>query len=116
MLLLHNIVFMTSKRLDLKIVAKEPEGGQQCNIFYYGDKISLGILGGKIDSNLKFANIYSNSGFTIESLNDCLLKISSALTSNIPNAVNTKYFIRNQLLKGRNVIANADVIILYDLI
>ena len=115
-MLLHNILFMKSKRLYLTIVAKEHKSDQQCNILYYGDKISLGIQGGKIDSNLEFANIYSNSGFTIETLNDCLLKICSALTSNIPNAVNTKYFIRDQLLKGGNVIANADIIVLYDLI
>ena len=105
---------MRNKRIDLTIAEKKPEGGQQCIIHYYGDNIPLDIRWGKIDANLEFAIICSNSGFTIDTLNNCLLKICTILERNVPNAVNIKYFIRNQTVKSGNIIAKADVIVSYE--
>ena len=107
---------MTTHQIHLTIVDKESDSNQQCLILYHGDKVSLGIQGGKIDTDLEFANVYFDWGFTLETLNDCLLKICTALQSNCPNVTNAKFFTQNLTFGSKSAIIEADAIIEYDLV
>lgn len=103
---------MTTHQIHLTIVDKESDSNQQCLILYHGDEVELGVQGGKIDTDLEFANVYFDWGFTRETLNDCLSKICTVLKSNCPNVTNVNYTIKDLYWKG-NVITNADAIIWY---
>ena len=107
---------MKTKRINLTIVDKESDSNQQCFILYHGDKVSLGIKGGRIDSNLEVANVYFDWGFTLETLNDCLSKICTVLKSNCPNVANTKPYAYNLTFGSKSAIIKADAIIEYDLV
>ena len=100
----------------LRIVDKNPGFLQHCLILYHGDKVALGVQGGKIDTDLEFANVYFDWGFTLETLNDCLLKICTALQSNCPNVTNAKFFTQNLTFGSKSAIIKADAIIEYDLV
>ena len=86
---------MKTKRINLTIVDEESDSNQQCLVLYHGDEVSLGIKGGRIDTDLEFANVYFDRGFTRETLNDCLSKICTVLKSNCPNVTNTKPYTYN---------------------
>ena len=105
---------MKTKRINLTIVDEESDSNQQCLILYHGDKVALGVKGGRIDSNLEIANVYFDWGFIRETLNDCLLKICTELQSNSPNVTNVNYTIKDPYWKG-NVITNAKAILEYNL-
>ena len=107
---------MKTKRINLTIVDKESDSNQQCLVLYHGDEVSLGIKGGCIDTNLEFANVYFDRGFTPKTLNDCLFKICDVLQSNCPNVTNIKTTIQNLTFGSGDTITKADVIIEYDLI
>lgn len=107
---------MKTKRINLTIVDKESDSNQQCLILYHGDKVSLGIQGGKINVDLEFANVYFDRGFTLETLNDCLSKICTVLKSNCPNVTNTKPYTYNLTFGSKSAIIEADAIIEYDLV
>ena len=96
----------------LRIVDKNPGFQQRSLILYHGDKVALGVQGGKIDADLELANVYFDRGFTLETLNDCLSKICTVLKSNCPNVTNVNYTIKDLYWK-ENVITNADAIIWY---
>ena len=96
----------------LRIVDKNPGFQQRSLILYHGDKVALGVQGGKIDADLELANVYFDMGFTLETLNDCLSKICTVLKSNCPNVTNVNYTIKDLYWK-ENVITNADAIIWY---
>ena len=98
----------------LRIVDKNPGFLQHCLILYHGDKVALGVQGGKIDTDLEFANVYFDRGFTLETLNDCLSKICTVLKGNCPNVTNVNYTIKDPYWKG-NVITNAKAILEYNL-
>ena len=104
------------KVLYVKVVDENPGFQQQCLILYHGDKVALGVQGGKIDADLEFANVYFDWGFTLETLNDCLLKICTALQSNCPNVTNAKFFTQNLTFGSKSAIIEADAIIEYDLV
>lgn len=104
------------KFLFLKVVDENPGFQQQCLILYHGDKVALGVQGGKIDADLEFANVYFDWGFTIETLNDCLSKICTVLKSNCPNVANTKPYAYNLTFGSKSAIIEADAIIEYDLV
>ena len=103
---------MITNQIHLTIVDKESDSNQQCLILYHGDKVALGVQGGKIDADLELANVYFDRGFTLETLNDCLSKICTVLKSNCPNVTNVNYTIKDLYWKGK-VITNADAIIWY---
>lgn len=103
---------MITHQIHLTIVDKESDSNQQCLILYHGDKVALGVQGGKIDADLELANVYFDRGFTLETLNDCLSKICTVLKSNCPNVTNVNYTIKDLYWKGK-VITNADAIIWY---
>lgn len=104
------------KVLYVKVVDENPGFHQQCLILYHGDKVALGVKGGRIDSNLEVANVYFDWGFTLETLNDCLFKICAVLQSNNPNVTNIKTTIQNLTFGSGDTITKADVIIEYNLI
>lgn len=104
------------KVLYVKVVDKNLGFHQQCLILYHGDKVSLGIQGGKINVDLEFANVYFDRGFTLETLNDCLSKICTVLKSNCPNVTNTKPYAYNLTFGSKSAIIEADAIIEYDLV
>ena len=107
---------MKTKRINLTIVDKESDSNQQCLVLYHGDEVSLGIKGGCIDTNLEFANVYFDRGFTLETLNDCLSKICTVLKGNCPNVTNTKPYAYNLTFGSKSAIIKADAIIEYDLV
>ena len=72
----------------------------------------MGVDGGRIDSNLDVANVYFDWGFTCETLNDCLLKICTALQDNSPNVANANYTINDPYWKGK-VLTKAKAILEY---
>lgn len=109
---MHKFEFMITHQIHLTIVDKESDSNQQCLILYHGDKVALGVQGGKIDADLELANVYFDRGFTLETLNDCLSKICTVLKSNCPNVANVNYTIKDLYWKGK-VITNADAIIWY---
>ena len=111
---MHKFEFMITHQIHLTIVDKESDSNQQCLILYHGDKVALGVKGGRIDSNLEIANVYFDWGFIRETLNDCLLKICTELQSNSPNVTNVNYTIKDPYWKG-NVITNAKAILEYNL-
>ena len=113
---MHKFEFMITNQIHLTIVDKEPDSNQQCLILYHGDKVALGVKGGRIDSNLEVANVYFDWGFTLETLNDCLLKICTVLKSNCPNVINTKPFTYKLTFGSKSAIIEADAIIEYDLV
>jgi hypothetical protein len=104
------------KVLYVKVVDENPGFQHQCLILYHGDEVELGVQGGKIDTNLEFANVYFDWGFTLETLNDCLSKICAVLQSNNPNVTNIKTTIQNLTFGSGDTITKADAIIEYDLI
>ena len=104
------------KFLFLKVVDENPGFLQHCLILYHGDKVALGVKGGRIDSNLEVANVYFDWGFTLETLNDCLSKICTVLKSNCPNVANTKPYAYNLTFGSKSAIIKADAIIEYDLV
>lgn len=106
---------MKTKRINLTIVDKESDSNQQCLVLYHGDEVSLGIKGGRIDTDLEFANVYFGWGFTRETLNDCLSKICTVLQSNCPNVTNIKFFTQNLTFGSKSAIIEVDAIIEYDL-
>ena len=107
---------MKTKRINLTIVDEESDSKQQCLVLYHGDKVELGVQGGKIDANLEFANVYFGWGFTLETLNDCLSKICTVLQSNFPNITNTKPYTYNLTFGSKSAVIEADAIIEYDLV
>lgn len=107
---------MKTNRINLTIVDEESDSNQQCLVLYHGDEVSLGIKGGSIDTNLEFANVYFDWGFTLETLNDCLFKICAVLQSNCPNVTNTKPYAYNLTFGSKSAIIEADAIIEYDLV
>lgn len=107
---------MKTKQIYLTIVDKESDSNQQCLVLYHGDEVSLGIKGGRIDTDLEVANVYFDWGFTLETLNDCLSKICTVLKSNCPNVTNTKFFTQNLTFGSKSTIIEADAIIEYDLV
>lgn len=111
---LLKLIKIMKREIFIKVVDKNPGFLQQCLILYNGDKVSLGIKGGRIDSNLDVANVYFGWGFTLETLNDCLFKICAVLQSNNPNVTNVNYTIKDPYWKG-NVITNAKAILEYNL-
>lgn len=113
---MHKFEFMITHQIHLTIVDKESDSNQQCLILYHGDKVELGVQGGKIDANLEFANVYFGWGFTLETLNDCLSKICTVLKSNCPNVTNTKPYAYNLTFGCKCAIIEADAIIECDLI
>ena len=100
----------------MKVVDEESDSNQQCLILYHGDNAELGVQGGKIDTDLEFANVYFGWGFTLETLNDCLSKICTVLQSNCPNVTNTKPYAYNLTFGSKSAIIEADAIIEYDLV
>ena len=100
----------------LRIVDKSPGFQQRSLILYHGDKVALGVQGGKIDADLELANVYFDRGFTLETLNDCLSKICTVLKGNCPNVTNIKTTIQNLTFGSGDTITKADAIIEYDLI
>lgn len=100
----------------LRIVDKNPGFQQRSLILYHGDKVALGVQGGKIDADLELANVYFDRGFTLETLNDCLSKICTVLKSNCPNVTNTKPYAYNLTFGSKSAIIEADAIIEYDLV
>lgn len=113
---MHKFEFMITHQIHLTIVDKESDSNQQCLILYHGDKVALGVKGGRIDSNLEVANVYFDWGFTLETLNDCLSKICTVLKSNCPNVTNTKPYAYNLTFGSKSAIIKADAIIEYDLV
>ena len=113
---MHKFEFMITHQIHLTIVDKESDSNQQCLILYHGDKVALGVKGGRIDSNLEVANVYFDRGFTLETLNDCLSKICTVLKSNCPNVTNTKPYAYNLTFGSKSAIIKADAIIEYDLV
>ena len=107
---------MITNQIHLTIVDKESDSNQQCLILYHGDEVSLGIKGGSIDTDLEFANVYFDWGFTPKTLNDCLFKICDVLQSNCPNVANIKTTIQNLTFGSGDTITKADAIIEYDLV
>ena len=107
---------MITHQIHLTIVDKESDSNQQCLILYHGDKVALGVKGGRIDSNLEVANVYFDWGFTPKTLNDCLFKICDVLQSNNPNVTNIKTTIQNLTFGSGDTIIKADAIIEYDLV
>ena len=107
---------MITHQIHLTIVDKESDSNQQCLILYHGDKVELGVQGGKIDADLELANVYFDRGFTLETLNDCLFKICAVLQSNNPNVTNTKPYAYNLTFGSKSAIIEADAIIEYDLV
>lgn len=107
---------MKTKRINLTIVDEESDSNQQCLVLYHGDEVSLGIKGGRIDTDLEFANVYFDRGFTRETLNDCLSKICTVLKSNCPNVTNTKPYTYNLTFGSKSAVIEADAIIEYDLV
>lgn len=107
---------MRTKQIYLTIVDKNQGFHQQCLILYHGDKIALGVQGGKIDTDLEVANVYYDWGFTPKTLNDCLLKICAVLQRNCPNVTNIKTAIQNSTFVGGSIITKADAILEYYLI
>lgn len=107
---------MKTKRINLTIVDEESDSNQQCLVLYHGDEVSLGIKGGRIDTNLEFANVCFDWGFTLETLNDCLSKICTVLKSNCPNVTNTKPYTYNLTFGSKSAVIEADAIIEYDLV
>ena len=107
---------MKTKRINLTIVDEESDSKQQCLVLYHGDEVSLGIKGGRIDTDLEFANVYFDWGFTPKTLNDCLFKICDVLQSNCPNVTNTKPYTYNLTFSSKSAIIEADAIIEYDLV
>ena len=107
---------MITHQIHLTIVDKESDYNQQCLILYHGDKVELGVQGGKIDTDLELANVYFDWGFTLETLNDCLSKICTVLKSNCPNVTNTKPYAYNLTFGSKSAIIKADAIIEYDLV
>ena len=107
---------MITHQIHLTIVDKESDYNQQCLILYHGDKVELGVQGGKIDTDLELANVYFDWGFTLETLNDCLSKICTVLKSNCPNVTNTKPYAYNLTFGSKSAIIEADAIIEYDLV
>ena len=100
----------------LRIVDKSPGFQQRSLILYHGDKVALGVQGGKIDADLELANVYFDRGFTLETLNDCLSKICTVLKGNCPNVTNTKPYAYNLTFGSKSAIIEADAIIEYDLV
>ena len=100
----------------LRIVDKSPGFQQRSLILYHGDKVALGVQGGKIDADLELANVYFDRGFTLETLNDCLSKICTVLKGNCPNVTNTKPYTYNLTFGSKSAIIEADAIIEYDLV
>jgi hypothetical protein len=113
---LLNFIKIMKRVIFIKVVDKNLGFHQQCRILYHGDKVSLGIQGGKINVDLEFANVYFDWGFTLETLNDCLSKICAVLQSNNPNVTNIKTTIQNLTFGSGDTITKADAIIEYDLI
>ena len=113
---MHKFEFMITHQIHLTIVDKESDSNQQCLILYHGDEVSLGIKGGSIDTDLEFANVYFDWGFTPKTLNDCLFKICDVLQSNCPNVANIKTTIQNLTFGSGDTITKADAIIEYDLV
>ena len=109
---LLNLIKIMKRNIFIKVVDKNLGFQQQCLILYNGDKVSLGIKGGRIDSNLDVANVYFDWGFTCETLNDCLLKICTALQDNSPNVANANYTINDPYWKGK-VLTKAKAILEY---
>ena len=107
---------MITNQIHLTIVDKESDSNQQCLILYHGDKVALGVQGGKIDADLELANVYFDRGFTLETLNDCLSKICTVLKSNCPNVTITKPYAYNLTFGSKSAIIKADAIIEYDLV
>lgn len=105
---------MKTIQIYIAIVDENPEFSQCCLILYHGDKVALEVKEGHIDSCLREANIFFDWGFTLESLNDCLLKICEALQNNSPNVVNAKYAIKNTYWEG-DIITEGEVIIWYNI-
>ena len=99
----------------LRIVDKNPGFQRRSLILYHGDKVALGVQGGKIDADLELANVYFDRGFTLETLNDCLSKICTVLKGNCPNVTNTKPYAYNLTFGSKSAIIKADAIIEYDL-
>ena len=99
----------------LRIVDKNPGFQRRSLILYHGDKVALGVQGGKIDADLELANVYFDRGFTLETLNDCLSKICTVLKGNCPNVTNTKPYAYNLTFGSKSAIIEADAIIEYDL-
>ena len=104
------------KVLYVKVVDENPGFQHQCLILYHGDKVELGVQSGTIDTDLEFANVYFDWGFTRETLNDCLSKICTVLKSNCPNVTNTKPYTYNLTFGSKNAIIEADAIIEYNLV
>ena len=113
---LLNFIKIMKRVIFIKVVDKNPGFQHQCLILYHGDKVELGVQGGKIDANLEFANVYFDWGFTLETLNDCLSKICTVLQSNYPNVTNTKPYTYNLTFGSKSAIIKADAIIEYDLV
>lgn len=113
---LLNFIKIMKRVIFIKVVDKNPGFHQQCLILYHGDKVSLGIQGGKINVDLEFANVYFDWGFTRETLNDCLSKICTVLKSNCPNVTNTKPYTYNLTFGSKSAVIEADAIIEYDLL
>ena len=113
---LLKLIKIMKREIFIKVVDKNLGFNQQCLILYHGDEVSLGIKGGSIDTDLEFANVYFDRGFTLETLNDCLSKICTVLKSNCPNVANIKTTIQNLTFGSGDTITKADVIIEYNLI
>ena len=113
---LLNFIKIMKRVIFIKVVDKNPGFHQRCLILYHGDKVELGVQGGKIDANLEFANVYFGWGFTRETLNDCLSKICTVLKSNCPNVTNTKPYTYNLTFGSKSAVIEADAIIEYDLV
>ena len=111
---LLKLIKIMKREIFIIVVDKNLGFNQQCLILYHGDKVALGVKGGRIDSNLEIANVYFDWGFIRETLNDCLLKICTELQSNSPNVTNVNYTIKDPYWKG-NVITNAKAILEYNL-
>lgn len=113
---LLKLIKIMKREIFIKVVDKNLGFNQQCLILYHGDKVALGVKGGRIDSNLEVANVYFDWGFTPKTLNDCLFKICDVLKSNCPNVTNTKPYAYNLTFGSGDTITKADVIIEYNLI
>ena len=113
---LLKLIKIMKREIFIKVVDKNLGFNQQCLILYHGDKVALGVKGGRIDSNLEVANVYFDWGFTPKTLNDCLFKICDVLQSNCPNVANIKTTIQNLTFGSGDTITKADAIIEYDLV
>ena len=112
---LLNFIKIMKRVIFIKVVDKNPGFHQQCLILYHGDKVELGVQSGTIDTDLEFANVYFDWGFTLVTLNDCLSKICTVLQSNCPNVTNIKFFTQNLTFGSKSAIIEVDAIIEYDL-